>query len=175
MAGPAVAARPATYQPSEPAGFHWPGGDSTASCPTLAVVGPGYDMRRIEPTSKAPRYLGDVSLATCCQFAEQFGLATVAFVERQPIKVESVTDGAVIQLQGDLPLGPISHSVGNPGFATAVAIRIPAFGEVQLAVEKAVEILTSEAQVYGNNTVLGFAQPTTPLLLDAGRLVEMIV
>ena len=107
------------------------------------------------------------------QFAEQFGLAAVAFVERQPIKAEPVADGAVIQLQGDLPLGPISHSVGNPGFSTAVAVGIPAFGKVQLAVEQAVEILTCEAQVDGNNAVLGFAQPTTPLLLDAGRLVTL--
>src|SRR5271165_3973309 len=146
-------------------------GDSTAASPTVAVVGPGDDTRRIKPTSEAPRYLGDIPLATRRQFAEQFGLAAIAFVERQPIKAEPVANGVVIQLQGDLPLGPISHSVGNPSFATAVAIGIPAFGEVQLAIEEAVEILTCEAQVDGNNAVLGFAQPTTPLLLDAGRLV----
>lgn len=35
------------------------------------------------------------------------------------------------------------------------------------------KILTCEAQVDGNNAVLGLAQPTTPLLLDAGRLVTL--
>ena len=107
------------------------------------------------------------------QLAEQFGLAAVALVERQPIKAESIAHGSVVQFQGDLPLGPISHGVGNSGFSTAVAIGIPTFGEVQLAVEKSVEILTCEAQVDGNNAVLGLAQPTTPLLLDAGRLVTL--
>ncbi len=33
------------------------------------------------------------------------------------------------------------------------------------------EILTCEAQMDGNNAVLSLAQPTTPLLPDAGRLV----
>jgi hypothetical protein len=107
------------------------------------------------------------------QFTEQFGLTAVALVERQPIKAESVADGAVIHLQDDLPLGPISYSVGNPGYSAVVAIHISAFGEVQLAVEEAVEILTREAQVDGNNAVLDFAQPITPLLLDATRLVTL--
>ena len=35
------------------------------------------------------------------------------------------------------------------------------------------EILTREAQVDGNNAVLDFAQPITPLLLDATRLVTL--
>ncbi len=174
MAGPAVADRSATRRPSEPMGFHRPGGGPTASFPTVAVVGPSDDVRRIEPTGKAPWwYFGDITLATHRQFAEQFGLAAVAFVERHPIKAVPVADGAVIELQGNLPLGPISHSVGNPRFSTAVATGSSASGEVQITVEDAVEILTCEAQVDGNNAVLGLAQPTTPLLLDAGRLVTL--
>jgi hypothetical protein len=154
-------------------GFHSPSGDSTASSPTVPAEGPGADARQIEPTGGAPRHFGDIPLATRRELTEQFGLAAVAFVEPQPIKAEPVADGAVIQLQGDLPLGPISHGVGNPGFSTAVAIGIQTFGEVQLAAKEAVEILTCEAQVHGNNAVLGVAQPTAPLLLDAGRLVAL--
>ena len=61
------------------------------------------------------------------QFTEQFRLTAVALVERQLIKAESVADGAVIHLQDDLPLGPISYSVGNPGYLAVVAIHISAF------------------------------------------------
>ena len=84
-------------------------------------------------------------MATRRQFAEGFGPAEVTIVESQPINAEPVADGTVIKLQGDLPLGPISQSVGNRGFLIAVTVGIPAFWEVQLAVKEAVKILAARS------------------------------
>src|SRR5512135_1227946 len=97
----------------------------------------------------------------------------LALVEGQPVEAGAVAGGPVVQLQGDLPLGPVGSVVGDAGLAAAVAIGVPALGQEQLAVEQAVEVAAGQPQVDGDEAVLGLAQAAAPLLLDAGGLVPL--
>jgi hypothetical protein len=119
-------------------------GSFSASSPTVAVIWPCDDPRRVEPTCDASRYLGDIQLLTRHQLAMQFGFAAVALVEREPIEAAPVSDGPIVQLQSNPPLGPIGHAGGNPRLAAAVAIGVPALRQLQLTVEQTVEVLACE-------------------------------
>jgi hypothetical protein len=80
----------------------------------------------------------------------------------------------VIKLQGDLPLGPVHHGVGDAGLAAAVAVVGPGLRQVEFAVEQAVESIPGVGQVDGDDAVLLLADGPTPLALDAGGLVPLL-
>ena len=93
-----------------------------AASPAVLAVFPGHDPRRLEPAHEVPRHLADELLLASRQFPQELGLATVAFIERHPIEVQAVARGAVVEFQGDLPLGPVNHVVGDAGLAAPRAV-----------------------------------------------------
>src|SRR5512135_2528025 len=149
-------------------------GDLAAAAAAVLVVQPGHDPRPLEPAGEAARDFSDVPLLARRDFPQQLGLAAVALVEGQPVEAGAVAGGPVVQLQGDLPLGPVGDVVGDAGLTAAVAIGVPALGQEQLAVEQAVEVAAGQPQVDGDEAVLGLAQAAAPLLLDAGGLVPLL-
>ena len=56
---------------------------------------------------------------------------------------------------------------------TAAIIR-PTFGQVQLVAQQAVKLVYRIAQVHRHHAVVRLASGTTPLALDAGRLVPLL-
>src|SRR5262249_60725009 len=63
---------------------------------------------------------------------------------------------------------------GDAGGAAAVAVVGPILGQVQLAVEQAVELADGIGQVDGDDAVVGLAAGVAPLPLHAGRLVALL-
>ena len=108
------------------------------------------------------------------QLAQELGLAAVTLVEGRPVEVQAVGGRVVVQFQGDLPLGPVDHVVGDARLATAVAVVGPGFGEEQLAVEQAVEAVAGVGEVDRDDAVLGLADGAAPLPLDARGLVPLL-
>src|SRR5512143_1556049 len=150
-------------------------GDLAAATPAVLGVGPRDYPRRVEPAGEAPRDLGDVPLLPRRQGPQQFGLAAVPLVERQPVEPDAVGDSPVVERQRDRPLRSIHHVVGDAGLAATVAVGVPALGQEQLAIEQAMEVAAGEPQVDGDDAILGLAQPAAPLLLHAGGLVPLLV
>src|SRR5512142_3080233 len=149
-------------------------GHLSAAAAAVLVVRPGDHPRRVEPAGEAARDRGAVPLRPRRQGPQQFGLAAVALVERQPVEPEAVGDRPVVKLQRDLPLRPVHQVVGDAGLAAAVTVGVPALGQEQLTVEQAVEVAAGQPQLDGDDAVLGLAQPAAPLLLDAGGLVPLL-
>ena len=101
-------------------------------------------------------------------------MPAVALVERQPVEVQAVRDGPVVQLQRDPPLGAVHHVVGDAGRAAPLAILRPTLRQVQRAVEQAGEAVTGGAPVDGDGAVLLLADGAAPLTLHAGGLVSLL-
>ncbi len=141
--------------------------------PVLAVR-TGDHAGRIEPAGEAPGDLAHELLTASVQAPEKVGLAAVSLVEGHPVEVEAMADGVVVQLQGDPPLGAVGHRVGDARLATAWTVVRPALGQVQLAVDQAVEAVAGVAQVDRDQAVLRLAPRSAPLALHARRLVPLL-
>src|SRR5438270_1461828 len=149
-------------------------GRLAAAAAAALVERPGDDPRRLDPAREVPRHLADELLASTRQLAQQLGLAAVPLVERQPVEAQAVGYGVVIKLQGDLPLGPVHHVVGDAGLAAPVAVVGPGLRQVEFAVEQAVESVPGVGQVDRDDAVLLLADGAAPLPLDAGGLVPLL-
>src|SRR5262249_39874355 len=101
---------------------------------------------------------------------QEFGLAPVMFVKRQPSKPDAIGERPVQQFQGDLPLGPIDDLIGNPGLPTAFPVLRPGFWQEQFAGEKAMKIIGRIAQVNGDDAVFDLACSAAVLPLDSWSL-----
>src|SRR5512143_2552253 len=145
-----------------------------AAATALLAKRPRDDPRRLGPAHEVAWHLRHEPLVAARECPEQAGLAAVALVEGQPVEAQAVGDGPVVQLQGDLPLGPVDHLVGDAGRAAAAAVLRPALGRVHLAVEQAVEAVAGVAQVDGDDAVLLLADGAAVLPLHAGGLVPLL-
>jgi hypothetical protein len=101
-------------------------------------------------------------------------LGAVPLVERQPPEVDPVGDGAVVEFQGDLGLGPVGHRVRDPRLAAPGAIARPTLGQEQLAVEQGVELIGGVAQVDRDDAVVLLADGPAVLPLHARRLDPLL-
>jgi hypothetical protein len=101
-------------------------------------------------------------------------LGAVPLVERQPLEVDPVRDGAVVEFQGDRGLGPVDHGVWDPCRTAPGAIARPALGQEQLAVEQGVEVGGGVAQVGGDDAVVLLADGPAVLPLHARRLNPLL-
>src|ERR1700728_236624 len=137
---------------------------------TATTVGPRCHAWRLEPTHHALGHLGHELLATLDQLPQQFRLAAVAFIERQPIESQPGAERPVIQSQSDLPFGPMSHGVGNASLTATLTIRGPTFRQEQFAIDQAMEVFLGEDQMDRDQAIFDFAQPTAPLFLYARSL-----
>ena len=113
-------------------------------------------------------------MLSCLQTTQELGLAAVAFVKRQPVEVQAIANGVVVQFQADLPFRPVDHVIRDARFAATRTIIRPVLGQEQVTVEQAVKIVAGIAQVYRDGAVLLLADATAPLPLDAGRLVAFL-
>src|SRR5262249_5099836 len=98
---------------------------------------------------------------------------TVVLVEGQPVHAHAVAVGAVELLQGDLPLGPIHHPVGDASLAAAGPVVGPLLGQEQLGVDEGLVAPASDAEVDGDDAVRDLADAAQILLLHAGGLVAL--
>src|SRR5215471_1546103 len=146
----------------------------TASTTPTTVKRSCDDAWRLQPTREIPWHLRDVVLLPRRHFAQKLRFAAVTFVERQPVKMQTVADGSVIEFQRDPPLGPVNHRIGNAGFPATLPVRRPTLRQEQLAVEQAVEVIDGVAQMHRDYAVFELTQPTAPLLLHPGRLVALL-
>src|SRR5512142_595149 len=146
------------------------------AAPTTPVLGerPRHDPRRLEPADEVARDLAHEPLPPRRQAPQKVGLAPVALIEDHPVEVQAVADGAVVQLQADLPLGPVGHVVGDAGLAAAVAVLRPVLGQEQFAVEQVVEVVAGVAQMDRHDAVLELADGAAVLTLHTGGLVPLL-
>jgi|GEM_PF-3955778 len=136
---------------------------------SLAGMGPIQHCRTLRPHGKAGRHLGDVVLPQALQFPQKRPFAAVAFIERQPGEMQAVGERPLILLQRDLPFGPIDDLVGNPRRLTTRAVVVPCFlGQIQFAVDEAIELGRRIAQMHADHAVLDLAHRAAVLALDAG-------
>src|SRR5262249_2854704 len=127
-----------------------------------------------QPAAEGARDFGDVALAAPAPAAQQARLAAVALVEGQPGEADAVGHRPVVQLQGDLPLGPGGPPGGDAGGTAALAVGVPLLGQVQLAVQQAVEVAGGVAEVDGDDAVVHLAGGAAVLPLNAGGLVPLL-
>ena len=69
------------------------------------------------PLDPARQRSGDLAhepLAPRDQAAEETRLAAVALIKGDPSEGQPVAAGDIVQLQADLPLGPVDQRLGNP-------------------------------------------------------------
>ena len=128
----------------------------------------------LEPTGEIAGDLADELLVAHGQAAQETGLASVPFVEGQPLEVDAAAHGAVQQFQGDLPLGPVADRLRDAGLAAPLSVRRPVLRQEQLAVEQAVELAAGVAQVDGHHAVLFLADGAAPLPFHPRRLVPFL-
>src|SRR5208337_724852 len=100
-------------------------GHLPAPTAAMATIGPVDNPRRVEPAREAPRHLADVPLAVARQCPQELRLAAIALVERQPLETDAAGDSPVVQLQGDLPFGPVDQIVGDARLTAPVAVGVP--------------------------------------------------
>ena len=141
---------------------------------SAAAVRPLGDARTLGPTRKRHRNLGDEALATAVQTLQKQWFSAIAFVERQPLENDAVLPSAVVQFQGNLPLGAVDQLVGDARGATPLAILRPTFRQEQLAVDEAMEVAPRVAQVDRDDAILLLADGSAPLPLHARRLVPLL-
>src|ERR1035438_337877 len=140
----------------------------------LTAIGPRCHLWFSEPSKHVLGNLGHIVLLAVRKFAQKFRLATVTFVERQPFETDAVGQRPIVQFQGDPPLGPIYHLVGNAGFPTTLAILVPRFRQKQIAVHQTLKITLRIAQIHRDHAVLNLAEMAAPLLLYTGRLCSFL-
>src|SRR5262245_16730693 len=85
--------------------------------------------------------LPDVTLSAPRQLTQEFRLAAVPFVERQPGKGDAVAPRLVEQFQGNPPFGPVNHRVRNAGLTATRPVVRPRLGQIQLTVEQAMKVI----------------------------------
>ncbi len=140
----------------------------------MAAVATVHHPWWVEPGSEAPRDFADILLAAAGQLPQELWLRAVTCIEGYPFEHETIVHRSLVQVQADLPLGPVDHGIGDTCLTATVAIGVPALRQIQLTVEKAVKIAASEAQVDGDDAVLGLAQTATPLFLNPGSFVPFL-
>src|SRR5207344_93300 len=106
-------------------------GHLPAPTAAIATIAPIHDPRWLEPAHEAPRHLADVPLAVARQCPQELGLTAIALVERQPLETDAAGDSPVVQLQRDLPFGPVDQIVGDARFTAPVAVRVPTLRQIQ--------------------------------------------
>jgi hypothetical protein len=88
--------------------------------------------------------------------------------------MNSVGHGPVPLFQGDLPLGPMHHVLGNARRPASLPIRRPVLRQEQLPVDQTVEVARHVGQMNRHGAVFHLAQTPAPLPLDAGGLAPFL-
>ena len=81
----------------------------------------GFD----QPAGERLRHLGHVGLPHLVQRFQESSVASVAFIERQPLETNAIPMASLKHIQGDLPFRLMGKIVGNMSFATAFTIVGP--------------------------------------------------
>src|SRR6478736_1618480 len=143
---------------------------ASASATTIAPKRPmRHTWRWSQPSHKMLVHLGDKVLLPTVQATQKFRLGAIPFVERQVGERDAVGPRMIIQFQGDVRFGPIRHRVRNPSFFATLPVVRPTFGQKQFAVEQAMKIVHRQAQMHGDDAVVGLALRATVLPLHARR------
>ena len=121
--------------------------DLATAAPTVAAIRPVDHPRRLESADGAQGNLADEAPMPRHQAQQELGLAAIALVEGHPVEVQGVARGAVVEIQGDPPLGPTGHPLGDLGLLATGRIPGPILWEMQLAVELAVGVVGGVVQV----------------------------
>src|SRR5262249_24856289 len=130
--------------------------------------------RQLQPAAEGTRDFAGVALLPLLQPAQQARLGPVNCVERQPGEADAVDHRPTGQGEGDLPLGAVAQRLGDAAPLAARPVGGPRLGQVQVAVEQAVEIQGSVAEVDGDDAVVDLAAGPAVLPLDAGGLVALL-
>src|SRR5262245_15239315 len=75
---------------------------------------PRHDPGCLEPADKVPGDFTHEPLTTCRETPQETGLTAVPLIEGDPVKAQAVANRAIVQLQADLPLRAVHHSLGDP-------------------------------------------------------------
>src|SRR5262249_33281012 len=130
--------------------------------------------RQLQPAAEdTPDFPGG-ALLPLLQPPQEAPLGPVSGVEGQPGEADAVGRRLIEQVEGDLPLGAVAQRLGDAGPLAARPVGGPRLGQVQVAVEQAVEIQGSVAEVDGDDAVVDLAAGPAVLPLDAGGLVALL-
>ena len=77
-------------------------------------------------------------------------------------------------VQGDAPLGPVAHAVGDAGPPAALAALVPRPGQVQVGIEQGLEAALGHPDGHRHDAVGDLAHAAQVLPLHAGGLVPLL-
>src|SRR5262249_54535543 len=113
-------------------------------------------------------------LAPRDQAAEESRLAAVVLIKGDPGEGQPVAAGDIVQLQADLPLGPMDQRLGDACGAASTSVRAPHFGQEEFAVQQAMERSVGQRQVNRDDAIVDLAAGATVLVLNSGGLVPLL-
>src|SRR6266511_2333437 len=138
------------------------------------AVGPTRDRGPRDPARQRSGDLAHEPLVARDQAVEESWLAAVVLIEGDPSENQPVAAGDVVQLQADLPLGPVDQRLGNPCGATPGSVLAPHFGQEEFAVQQAVERSLGQRQVNRDDAIVILAGGPAVLVLNSGGLVPLL-
>jgi hypothetical protein len=137
-----------------------------------SIVRPGGPTTEIRP------HFADPTLTESVQTEPEGRHTAVFLVEGQPRKPHPVADDLFHLIQGDLPLGPVHHVVGNARFPAPLAVVRPILRQEQVAGhhagERIVRVVVGVQQVLPDHAVLLLAPLATPLPFHPRRLLALL-
>src|SRR3989440_8898567 len=116
------------------------------------------------------RHLAHEAQLPRVQAAEEAGALAILLIEGQPVQVQAVARGPVDLPQGDLPLGPVDHLLGDTRPAAAGPAVGPGLGQEQVGVDQALVTAAADAEVDGDDAVIDLADTAEVLPLHARGL-----
>jgi len=127
------------------------------------------------PGHKIRRNLCDIVLPQIVQFPQEMLVSAIFFIKGQPAKTQTVADGAMVLLQGDLPLGAMDDIFANTSMETPLSIFMPClFRQKQFPVQQSVEIRRCVAQMNADYAILELSNGAAVLPLNAGGFVAFL-
>jgi len=109
------------------------------------------------------------------EFPQETLVSAISFVKGQPAKTQTVADGVMVLLQGDLPLGAMYDIVANTSLAASLPVPMPCFlRHKQLSIQQSVEIRRCVTQVNADDAIVQLSDGPAVLTLNTGGLVAFL-
>src|SRR5579884_2896668 len=116
-------------------------------------------------------YFAHETQVSLIQSADELRSLAVFLVKGDPVEIQLIGFGSVQLLQGDLPLGPVFHVIGDARRPVAFAVFGPILREEQFGIDQGLVAALADAEVHGDDAVVELADTAEVLALDAGGLV----
>ena len=142
----------------------------TASLVPSFRAGMKQNCRFMNPASKVGWYLSHIVLPQVLQTVKEAPVPAIPFVKGPGKYTNTIIKSVRDLAQSNVCFLVVESIFRNARFFTTFQIIRPTLGQIQVAVQKALEIAKGVADMHRNHTVVSFAGITAPLPLDTGSM-----